>query len=153
MSTFWKAPGPHRDRIEFVRWGIWLGLPAWTFSLWGAGDFLGAKACAECHAEQARRQAGTHHAHALRPILATELPAILTDRPIRERGGAELEYRITGRGVSVTATLGGQRAEALLEFAFGAGQQGVTPVGRVDRRYIEHRISYYTAPKRPGLTM
>src|SRR6266516_2300452 len=87
MSTFWKAPGRHRDRIEFVRWGIWLGLPVWTVSAWGAGDFLGAKACAECHAEQARRQAGTHHARALRPILGSELPAILTDRPIRERDG------------------------------------------------------------------
>ncbi len=153
MSTFWKAPGLHRDRIEFVRWSIWLGLPVWTVSAWGAGDFLGAKACAECHAEQARRQTETHHARALRPILATELAAVLTDRPIRERGGAELEYRITGSGVNVTATLGGQRAEALLEFAFGAGQQGITPVGRVGGRYIEHRISYYTAPKRPGLTM
>jgi hypothetical protein len=137
-----------------VRWATWLGLlPAWTVPVWGAGDFLGSKACTKCHAEQAQRQSGTHHARALRPILTTELPAILTARPIRERGGAELEYRITRNGVSVTSKLGGRRAEALLEFAFGAGQQGITPVGQADGRFIEHRISYYTVPNRPALTM
>src|SRR5262249_24781590 len=42
---------------------------------------------------------------------------------------------------------------ALLEWAFGAGAQGITPVGRLDGRYMEHRISYYTAPQTPALTM
>jgi len=136
-----------------VRWVFWLGLPAWTISAWSAGDFVGSKACAECHAEQTERQSGTNHARALRPILATGLPAILTDRPIRERGGAELDYRISSNGVSVTATLEGKHAEALLEFAFGAGQQGITPVGRSGGRFFEHRISYYSATQRPALTM
>ena len=33
--------------------------------------------------------------------------------------------------------------DALLEWAFGAGAQAITPVGRHSGRYFEHRISWY----------
>ncbi|HYM09494.1 MAG TPA: tetratricopeptide repeat protein [Bryobacterales bacterium] len=120
---------------------------------WGAEKFVGAAACGECHPEQYEKQARSRHAHALRPILETPLPRLLIARPVQEPGGATLEYRIAPKGLRVTARQGSEQASALLEWAFGAGAQGFTPVGRAGNIYFEHRISYYTGPARPALTL
>ena len=85
--------------------------------------------------------------------METGLPILLSERPVRERGGAQLEYRRVEHGLLVAATRSGARAEGLLEWAFGAGSQGVTPVGLLGSRYFEHRISYYTIPKRLSFTI
>jgi cytochrome c-type biogenesis protein CcmH/NrfG len=47
----------------------------------------------------------------------------------------------------------GQRASATLEWAFGAGVRGITPVGSIDGKYFEHRVSWYTVGDRAGLTL
>jgi len=133
-----------------VRWSCWLLLQA---NLLAGGDFVGSAACGECHADHVGRQSSTNHALALRPILETGLPILLSERPVRERGGAQLEYRRVEHGLLVAATRSGAHAEGLLEWAFGAGSQGVTPVGLLGSLYFEHRISYYTIPKRLSLTM
>jgi Cytochrome c554 and c-prime len=39
-----------------------------------------------------------------------------------------------------------------LEWAFGAGAQGFTAVGRSGGKYFEYRISWFIGPGRPGLT-
>jgi tetratricopeptide (TPR) repeat protein len=127
---------------------IWLAAPA---MLWGAGEFAGARACAGCHREQYEKQARSRHARALRPILETRMPELF--RGPGETGGTALKYRPVETGVLVTARRGGERAAALLEWAFGAGAQGFTPVGRAGKIYFEHRISYYTAPGRRALTL
>jgi Flp pilus assembly protein TadD len=41
----------------------------------------------------------------------------------------------------------------LLEWAFGSGVRGITPVGSIGGSYFEHRISWYTVGDRAGLTM
>lgn len=41
----------------------------------------------------------------------------------------------------------------LLQWAFGAGAQGITPVGTVDGQYIEHRVSWYRRPSAGALTL
>jgi len=133
-----------------VRWSCWLLLQA---NLLAGGDFVGSAACGECHAEHVGRQSSTNHALALRPIVETGLPILLSERPVRERGGAQLEYRRVEQGLLVAGTRSGARAEGLLEWAFGAGSQGVTPVGLLGSRYFEHRISYYTIPKRLSFTI
>lgn len=117
--------------------------------------FVGAAACAGCHGEIAARQRVSHHAQALRAISATNLASAFADHPLRERGGMEFTYTATpdGGGLVARAELRGQRAEMLLEWAFGAGAQGVTPVGRRDGRWIEHRISFFTRPARPDRTV
>ncbi len=133
-----------------MRWSCWLLLQA---NLLAGGDFVGSAACGECHAEHVGRQSSTNYALALRPIVETGLPILLSERPVRERGGAQLEYRRVEHGLLVAATRSGARAEGLLEWAFGAGSQGVTPVGLLGSRYFEHRISYYTIPKRLSFTI
>ncbi len=118
-----------------------------------AQEYLGSAVCAECHRDEYQKQQQTRHARALRPILETRLPELLGGAPFRERGGAGFEYRSTGKGLQVIARKGGQQAGALLEWAFGAGAQAFTPVGRAGRIYFEHRVSYYVEPARGALTL
>lgn len=121
-----------------------------------SSEFVGTAVCAECHAGIAARQRGTRHAEALRPVPATNLIAQFSANPLRERGGAEFLYEPASAGGALRAivNLNGQRADMLLEWAFGAGAQGVTPVGRLaNGRWVEHRISYYTRPARPSRTV
>lgn len=132
---------------------ILLAYGAFQWILLGAADFVGAAACAGCHQEQYRKQSGSRHARALRPINETTIPQFLMDRPVREPSGVSFEYEVHDTGFAVTARKGGEQVRAVLEWAFGTGAQGVTPVGRLDGRYFEHRVSYYTEPQRPALTL
>ena len=120
---------------------------------WGASEYVGSAACAVCHKEQHTRQVVSRHARALRPIGETALGDRLMERPLRERSGVSFEYRRAPGGVEVTAQKGNDTARAVLEWAFGAGAQGMTPVGRAGRIYFEHRISYYNEPQRAALTL
>lgn len=127
--------------------GLWCG-PA----LGAASDYLGAAACAACHPQQYEQQAGSRHAQALRPARETALAGWLMDRPLRERSGVSFDYRLTDAGLEVTARKDGQAVSAVLEWAFGGGSLGVTPVGRYRGRYFEHRVSYYAAAGQAALT-
>jgi hypothetical protein len=117
-----------------------------------AGDFLGPSGCAECHRDQYQRQIRSRHALALRPIRESPLPQLLVGLAWRERGDVTLEYEADPGGLRITARKNQERESALLEWAFGAGAQGITPVGRLDGPYFEHRLSWYRAPNRPALT-
>ncbi len=88
--------------------------------------YVGAEACASCHATQFDKQSGSHHARALRPI----------------RDSAVYPW---------LAAAGGNTA-ALLQWAFGAGVQGTTPVGVYQGRYFESRYSFYARPQQLAIT-
>lgn len=47
---------------------------------------------------------------------------------------------------------GTDRLEMLLEWCFGTGAKGYTPVGRVNGEFVEHRVSWYRESGRLGLT-
>ena len=115
-------------------------------------DFAGSGACASCHRSQFERQSQSHHAHSLRPILETRLPALLSERPVAERTGVTYSYLVRENGLLVTAVSPESRVSALLQWAFGAGAQGFTPVGRLPLGFFEHRISWYTERGVPGVT-
>src|SRR5215471_10528890 len=114
--------------------------------------FVGSRACASCHRSQYERQSESHHAYSLRPIVETRLPALLGERPIVERTGVKYSYDAQENGLRVTATTGPNRVSALLQWVFGAGAQGFTPVGRLPLGFFEHRISWYTEGGAPGVT-
>jgi hypothetical protein len=121
----------------------------------GAGpSYLGSESSGRCHAEIYNKQSKSNHAHALRPIRGSELERLLKSNPIGERGGYRFEYRDASPGLTVTARgTGGDDAAATLEWAFGTGSVGMTPVGRyADGQYFEHRVSYYAQAKRLGIT-
>jgi len=121
--------------------------------LMASPDFVGSRACAPCHRAEFERQNASRHAHSLRPILETKLPELLAARPIAERSGVEYSYRAEEQGVRATATAGSGRTSGLLQWAFGAGAQGFTPVGRMPQGFFEHRISWYTERGIPAVTM
>lgn len=89
----------------------------------------------------------------MRPIRETGLPDLLSGWPLRERSGIEYDYEPAGGGLRVTVRKGSETVTGLLEWAFGAGAQGITPVGRFNGAVFEHRISFYTRAGRPALTM
>lgn len=144
---------PRSDRIVPVL-ARWFAL-GWTSVLQvvGATGFVGDGACASCHPSHWQRQTASQHAMALQPINDSSLPGLLMARPLRERGGVAYKYEPVDGGLEVTVQLDGASVSALLEWAFGGGIQGITPVGRFDGRYFEHRVSYYAARGNPAITI
>jgi tetratricopeptide (TPR) repeat protein len=118
-----------------------------------ADDFAGAAQCGACHAAQFEKQRRSRHAASLRPILQSSLAEILVGRTVRESNGLQFEYRAAPGGILVTVSRGRQQSAGLLEWAFGDGAQGITPVGRVGGQFFEHRVSWYPQQARAGLTM
>ena len=117
-----------------------------------ATDFVGASACAPCHPSQFRTQSISQHAKAMRPINESPLPALLMDRPLREKGGISYEYEVVDEGLKVTVHRYDEEISALLEWTLGGGVQGLSAVGRTNGNYFEHRVSYYPVGGKPAIT-
>lgn len=116
--------------------------------------FVGAAACTPCHPREAKKQAGTHHANALRrATLASPLSQYLNQQPVRERNGTAFDYELKEGGIEVVASQEQKSAKGLIEWVFGAGALAFTPVGRDSQGYFEHRVSWYAASQRPGMTL
>lgn len=81
------------------------------------------------------------------------LPAYLMDRPLREREGVAYEYTLVEQGLRIQVRKHASVASGLLEWTFGGGVQGLTPVGRADGKYFEHRVSYYPTRGKPAITI
>ena len=127
----------------------------------GSEGYVGEKACAPCHPGQFATQSVSRHAQALRAVAQSPLPELLMARPLRERGGIRFEYELVPEGLAVSAARYQnddsdvllEKADAVLEWAFGAGSQGMTAVGRIDGRYFEHRISFFARRNLPAITL
>lgn len=110
-----------------------------------AAGYVGAKTCGGCHPSEFARQSASAHAHALSRTsdhaLAASFPldTKLTRKPVYRfefsRAGGVLETRIFD---------GAQLIELPMEWAFGAGQQAVTFVTKVNKDwYVEHYSTFY----------
>jgi hypothetical protein len=102
--------------------------------------YVGPEACGACHPKEYQKQIRSHHAQALRPISQSTVYPILMSHP-----RTSVNYEAKKEAVEVSA--GDGKITALLEWAFGAGAQGVTPVGTYRGRYFEHRFSFYSRPQ------
>ena len=118
-----------------------------------ANSFVGASRCGGCHQTEFETQRRSHHASALRPILQSPLPEKLLGHTVREKNGLIFDYMRAEQGMRVTVKNGASESTAILEWAFGAGAQGITAVGRIDSAYFEHRVSWYTRENRAALTI
>src|ERR1051326_3340983 len=118
-----------------------------------AGDFVGASRCGVCHPAQFEAQRRSRHASALRPILQSPLAEKLIGHTVREKNGLSFDYSSAEQGIRVTAKNDASESSAILEWAFGAGAQGITAVGRTGSRYLEHRVSWYTREDHAGVTI
>jgi len=110
--------------------------------------YAGARACAGCHAEIYKKQETSNHARTLRPVeepgeIGAHLPFEIFDRT----SGAKLSL---SRGIDGRMALAAQTDASVerlaLEWAFGSGAKGITPVGRLQSGgFAESRVSWYAA--------
>ncbi len=107
--------------------------------------FVGAAKCGGCHREQFAAQSRSGHARSLSPAGDHHL----ADRWL-EGGFSEGSYTYSlkrdGEGLGFEVRRGEDLREQVVEWAFGAGDQAVTLVSRLNEGlYVELRASYYPA--------
>ena len=110
--------------------------------------FVGARSCAGCHAEIYKKQESSNHARSLRPLtevgeITLRLPFEIFDRS----SGANLTLSRGSDDQLVLVSKTGTSEEVLtLEWAFGSGVKGITPVGWLKNGvFAESRVSWYAA--------
>ena len=111
-----------------------------------AGQYVGASVCGSCHPVEFERQSRSGHARTLHrasqhPLRDQFVPA----RPLRREPGFRFRYQYDGEHFTVQADDDEFVMELPIEWAFGAGDHGVTFVSRLNRlNYLEHAFSYYS---------
>lgn len=109
-----------------------------------AADFVGAEACGGCHREQFEAQTRSGHSRSLSP--ASEHPLASRFQGLEARLDDSFQYTI-GRAENslVFHVRHAQTArQQVIDWAFGAGQQAVTFVSKLDEdSYAELRASFY----------
>ncbi len=104
--------------------------------------YVGASVCGSCHTMQLAQQSASEHARSLAPVashrLAKSFRGVLPRQPnFALRFSEDFTVRVSDSKNTFTVPL---------QWAFGAGDQAVTFVSRLDEdRYIEHHFSYYSA--------
>lgn len=114
-------------------------ITALSVSRFQAAEYIGSQACAQCHQSEFQKQSTSHHANALRPIAGSSLGAALL-KAGHSPDGRLLYQEVQG---NILVHEEGVSSPVRLEWAFGAGAQGSTPVGQFGDQFIEHRFSYY----------
>jgi hypothetical protein len=110
--------------------------------------------CATCHPQEAAAHARTQMASAMVPALASAFAENLPDHPLREpNDGYQIFYKRTNKGIAVTAIRADDRADGLIEWVFGSGQVGQTPVVRTPAGLLESHVSYFPQIHRYGITV
>ncbi len=117
--------------------------------------YAGSRICAGCHGAIYARQEASNHAGSLRPPAATkELTDSLPIRIADRASGATLTLTQSAEGkLELEASKEDKIERITLEWAFGSGAKGITPVGRKnDGTFVESRISWYAFQHQFGLT-
>jgi tetratricopeptide (TPR) repeat protein len=107
--------------------------------------FVGAAKCAECHAAIHKSQQNSLHSKtyvASKDMIKVALPG----QPLADPHNREVKHVIVREGdrVKSEATIGDRTYKALVEFAVGSGDRGMTMVGRDEKGAMrELRMSRY----------
>lgn len=117
-------------------------------------QFLGREGCAGCHAEQAKSQAESAHSRALaRPRDHRLAEKFATSQALVRAPGFRYRYAESDGALTVEAAYGDQSRSMVIDWAFGAGDQAVTFISRVDDQwYVEHYWTFYSSTGRYGPT-
>jgi hypothetical protein len=112
----------------------------------GADGYTGARACGGCHPVQYKQQSASEHASALTRANAHPLRASFPENSVGYRPpDFRLTWNRTAGSIQVDAFDGVSTVRVPVEWAFGAGQQAVTFVSRLDdATYLEHHLTYYS---------
>lgn len=116
--------------------------------VWAAeGAFVGAAVCAGCHPGQAGKQARSAHARSLHAAAAHPLAKRFADgKWIEREPDFRVRYLFQNGAVRAQGYDKANTIDIPVEWAFGAGEQAVTLVTRIDGDWhLEHHYSYYAA--------
>lgn len=116
--------------------------------------YVGAKQCGQCHASEFRRQTGSEHARALFPAaehpLASAFPSGIT---LERKPQYQFHFSLTPKKFLVRVSDAQNSIDIPIDWAFGAGQQAVTFVSRINQDwYLENYFTYYPAIRRMEAT-
>jgi tetratricopeptide (TPR) repeat protein len=110
--------------------------------------YLGEMRCAPCHSGIFREQHASRHARTY--VHREQYPSLpFPDRPIADPGNSQVthDFQKTPDALEVHTKLGGQVFRAVVDYVFGSGDRGLTPVIHdAQGRYFEARMSYYHEP-------
>src|SRR5439155_3640574 len=122
--------------------------PRWTPQhFWGQQSaYAGSRACQGCHANLYKIQEASNHARSLRPL--KEIEKITSCLPFRLMDTSSQTELFLSRkpdgNIELSVRKDGKEDQIILEWAFGAGAKGITPVGRRDNgQFVEGRLSWY----------
>jgi tetratricopeptide (TPR) repeat protein len=112
--------------------------------------YVGSNRCAECHSAISQSQQASRHAHTFFP--ATELGNLsLPPESFADPAQAEVKHTIRRSGslrLEQETHAGNQVYSAVVEYAFGSGDRGLTLVGRGEKgQAFELRLSHYRTEK------
>ncbi|PYV93088.1 MAG: hypothetical protein DMG05_02635 [Acidobacteria bacterium] len=114
---------------------------------WGQQSaYAGSRACQGCHANLYKIQEASNHARSLRPL--KEIEKITSCLPFRLMDPSSQTELFLSRkpdgNIELSVRKDGKEDQIILEWAFGAGAKGITPVGRRDNgQFVEGRLSWY----------
>ena len=113
--------------------------------------YVGAKVCGGCHATEFATQSQSNHSRSLHPVSDTqwlEQVPTGTGSESADPEAARFEFRKGGSKYQVVLTVGTDQLVVPIQWIFGANDQGVTFLSRLDDgRFVEHRLSYYKRKK------
>lgn len=109
--------------------------------------YVGSKVCAGCHAAQFASQAKTGHARSLRRAAAHPVASFMASSTELVRSpDYRFRFQVASNELRVRAHDGKDVMDIPVEWAFGAGDQAVTFVSRINSDwYLEHYFSFYAA--------
>ncbi|HKD06770.1 MAG TPA: multiheme c-type cytochrome [Bryobacteraceae bacterium] len=115
---------------------------------------VGAVECAACHRGEFEAQSQSEHAHALSRPAEHALAREFASSSDFVRSGKHRFHFFSAEGaLRVRAWDNTDQIEIPLDWAFGAGEQAVTFVSRIDSEwYLENALSYYSAFRSYALT-
>ena len=110
--------------------------------------YLGEGRCAGCHPAIFRDQHQSRHARTY--VHREQFPALpFPAQPIPDPGNSQVTHRFqkTADSFEVQTQAGGQVFRTIVDYVFGSGDRGLTPVVHdAQGRYFELRVSYYHDP-------
>jgi hypothetical protein len=126
--------------------GLFLGIALLSVSAAAEENpgYIGAQACGVCHQEQFAAQSRSSHAQSLRPALEHPLADRFPELEVRLDSTFQHGLERRDNTLVFQVRRGDELREQVVNWAFGAGQQAVTFVSRLNEDfYVELRTSYY----------
>jgi hypothetical protein len=133
-----------KERIYGSGWWPTKGDPA-------AKEYAGEAACAKCHGDISALQHTTPMYHAGTPASQSTILAKHPSLKFRE-GSYSYSFDQTASAVTYSASDGVDSDARIVAWAFGDGEIGQTYLLKKNDRYIESRLSYYTATNALDIT-